>query len=589
MTDFPPPSGRPGGAKTALFVLFRPLAFGIGAIGLSLGALLLLHRSSPPPAPPAPQIAAETTLPGPDPGPPVADSDFKGGGLNPGDFKGFQSNQPPAQQTQQGDPEPPAPDRYELTLRLEKGDTVEKMLADIDVPEADRKAIADALQAILKKRKIAVGEEIELQIETVPGQPDAPRVLSLSVRPQPEREYIVKRKDDGSYGGEEKTYRVSPRIVRVEGERHGSLQSSGIAGGAPSQAMVEFIRAMSYDVDFQRELKEGQKFTVLLEQLVTSDGKITHPGRLLAGELHLGKRSVTVIRFRPHGGADQFYNPKGESVVRSFLRTPMDASKVTSRFGMRDHPILGYSAMHTGVDFGAPSGTPILAAGTGKVMMAGYNGGYGIFVKLQHTRDIGTGYGHMSRLGPGIKPGVTVRQGQVIGFVGSTGMSTGPHLHYEFYRGNKAVNPLAQKFAMQASLGGKDLAHFKGLAGQYLAQLKNAPKANKPDAPDDNHAAKLDAGKRESAKDGRQPNVAARSRPAPRRHAEPAVAESNDGPDKTQALKQPPAAKPKPKVASGKHKASKKTVARKPKPKAKKVATKAKHTAPKTQQLADGE
>ena len=146
---------------------------------------------------------------------------------------------------------------------------------------------------------------------------------------------------------------------------------------------------------------------------------------------------MTVIRFRPQGGADQFYNPQGESVVRSFLRTPMDASKVTSRFGMREHPILGYSAMHAGVDFGAPTGTPILAAGAGKVTMAGSNGGYGIYVKLEHTRDVGTGYAHMSRLGPGIKPGVAVRQGQVIGFVGSTGMSTGPHLHYEFYRGGR--------------------------------------------------------------------------------------------------------------------------------------------------------
>jgi murein DD-endopeptidase MepM/ murein hydrolase activator NlpD len=538
-------------------------------------------------------IVAETAFPDPDPAPPVSPADFKGGGLNAGDFKGFQTAPPPAEQAQpQGDPEPPVPDRYELTLRLEKGDTIDKMLADIDVPEADRKAIAGALRAILKKRRIAAGEEIELEMQTMPGQSpgqsDGPRVLSLSVRPQPEREYIVKRQDDGSYAGEEKTYRVSPRIVRVAGERHGSLQSSGIAGGAPSQAMVEFIRALSYDVDFQRELKEGQKFTVLLEQLVTSDGKITHPGRLLAGALHLGKRSVTVIRFRPHGGAEQFYNPKGESVVRSFLRTPMDASKVTSRFGMRDHPILGYSAMHTGVDFGAPSGTPILAAGAGKVMMAGYNGGYGLFVKLQHTRDIGTGYGHMSRLGPGIKPGVTVRQGQVIGFVGSTGMSTGPHLHYEFYRGGRAVNPLAQKFAMQASVGGKDLARFKKLAGQYLAQLKNAPKAPRPDALDKN-AAKVDGGKRETAKEGRQPNIAARKRVLPRKHTETMVAASDDGPDKTQALKAPPASKPKAKVAGSKHKTSKKVVAKKPKPK--KAVTKKKRKAPtagRTTQLASG-
>ena len=202
---------------------------------------------------------------------------------------------------------------------------------------------------------------------------------------------------------------------------------------------------------------------------------ITHPGRLLAGELRLLKRTVTVIRFRPQGGADGFYNPQGESVVRSFLRTPMDASRITSKFGMREHPILGSSALHAGVDFAAPTGTPILAAGAGKVAAAGPNGGYGLYVKLQHSQDVATAYAHMSRIGPGIKPGVAVRQGQVIGFVGSTGMSTGPHLHYEFLRGGKHVNPLAQKFAMRATVGGKDAARFQTLARQYQTQLKNAP------------------------------------------------------------------------------------------------------------------
>ena len=349
------------------------------------------------------------------------------------------------------------------------------MLADIGVPEADRKQIAEKLQGLLKKKKLAAGETIDLLMQTMPDQPDAPRVLSLSVRPQPEREYIISRQDDGTYDAEEKIYKVSPRIVRVEGERSGSLEQSGVRAGAPSPAMIEFIRALAYDVDFQRELKEGQKFTILLEQLVTSDGRVTHPGRLLAGELRLLKRTVTVIRFRPQNGAEGFYSPQGESVVRSFLRTPMDASKITSRFGMREHPILGFSALHAGVDFAAPPGTPILAAGTGKVVMAGPNGGYGNYVKLQHTSDVATAYAHMSRIGPGIKPGVSVRQGQVIGFVGSTGMSTGPHLHYEFHRGGRQVNPLAQKFAMRAAVGGKDAGRFQGLAKQYLAQMKNAP------------------------------------------------------------------------------------------------------------------
>lgn len=471
MTDFPSPSDRPKTAKSTAFGVIWPVLGAIGLIAgtlfLALGGLLVTQRPLPDvetaQAEPPPLVLANLTLADIELTPPPP--------LSQEEFKGFQMKQPePA-----ADPEPPASDRYELTLRLERGDTVEKMLADIDVPEADRKQIAERLQSLLKKKKLAAGETIELMMQTMPEQPDAPRVLSLSVRPQPEREYVIQRQDDGSYDAEEKIYKISPRIVRVEAVRIGSLQQSGIKAGAPSAAMVDFIRALSFDVDFQRELKEGQKFTVLLEQLVTSDGLVTHPGRLLAGELRLLKRTATVIRFRPQGGADGFYNPQGESVVRSFLRTPMDASKLTSRFGMRQHPILGFSALHAGVDFGAASGTPILAAGTGKVAMAGYNGGYGLYVKLQHTHDVATAYAHMSRLGPGIKPGVSVRQGQVIGFVGSTGMSTGPHLHYEFHRGGRAVNPLAQKFAMRAAVGGKDLARFQALSRQYLNQMKNAP------------------------------------------------------------------------------------------------------------------
>ncbi len=502
MTGFPPPSDRPKSPGNTTFGLFRPVLFAIGVIGLAMAGLVISHRSNPeiaalpsPPKAPAAPLAPEASnalprgnaAPAPviiansEPGPPPTAADFGKAAPPPIDFKGFQMKPPEAT----ADADPPAGDIYDLTLRLEKGDTVEKMLADIDVSPADRKQIAEKLQSLLKKRRLAVGETIELTMQTIPEQPDAPRVLALSVRPQPEREYIVSRTDDGGYDAEEKIYKVSPRIVRVEGERDGSLQQSGMKAGAPSAAMIEFVRALSYDVDFQRELKQGQKFTVLLEQLVTSDGKVTHPGRLLAGELKLLKRTVTVIRYRPPGGADGFYNPQGESVVRSFLRTPMDASRITSRFGMREHPILGFSALHAGVDFAAPSGTPILAAGTGKVVSAGPNGGYGLYVKLQHTQDVATAYAHMSRIGPGIKPGVSVRQGQVIGFVGSTGMSTGAHLHYEFLKGGKHVNPLTQKFAMRGTVGGKDAARFQALAKQYLAQFKSAPVAGDVDKPGD--------------------------------------------------------------------------------------------------------
>ncbi|HYC63956.1 MAG TPA: peptidoglycan DD-metalloendopeptidase family protein [Reyranellaceae bacterium] len=456
MTDFPSPSGRSEHPSSATFALFWPVLLAVAAVSTALAVLVLTDDASPVQVAETP--APEIVLALPDEPPPITPEDFQ------------TATAPPAET-----PEPPASDRYELALRLERGDTVTKLLADIDVPAGDVKIIADKLQAMMKKTKIAAGETIALQMQTPAETPDSPRVLSLMVRPVPEREYIITRNDDGSYSGEEKTYKVSPRIVRVEAKINGSLSASGVKAGAPASAMNDFIKALSYDVDFQRELKAGMPFTVVLEQLITSDGRITHHGRLLIGELKLAKRTVTVVRFRPQGGAEGFFNPEGESVVRSFLRTPMDVSKITSRYGMREHPILGYSAMHTGVDFGAPTGTPILAAGAGKVKMAGWNGGYGLYVRIDHTAQIGTGYGHMSRLGPGIKPGASVRQGQVIGFVGSTGMSTGPHLHYEFYKGNQAVNPLAQKHSMRNTLAGKDLARFQALMREYRNLMKSAP------------------------------------------------------------------------------------------------------------------
>lgn len=377
---------------------------------------------------------------------------------------------------------PPAPpgEPYDVELSLQPGDTLDGVLADIGVPAHDRNGIAEALAAFLKRTRLAPGQAVQLTLQADTAAPDAPRVLSLVVRPRPEREYTVTRDEDGDYTATEKTYKVSPRIVRVAAQRNGSLLESGVAAGAPPDAVREFIKALSYGVDFQRELKQGQKFTLLLEQGVTVDGRVADPGRLLGGKLELAGRTETVIAYQPRHGARQFYTPDGYSVVRAFLRTPMDATHITSGFGFRHHPILGYSALHQGVDFAAPTGTPVLAAGAGRVRMAGLYGGYGLYVELVHTPEIATGYGHMSRLAPGMRPGASVRQGQVIGFVGSTGMSTGPHLHYEFHRRGRAVNPLVQRASMRLRLVGQELAAFRRMVADYTARFRSAPPALKP-------------------------------------------------------------------------------------------------------------
>jgi murein DD-endopeptidase MepM/ murein hydrolase activator NlpD len=366
---------------------------------------------------------------------------------------------------------------YDVELRLQPGDTLDGVLADIGVPEDDRNGIAEALSDYLKRTRLAPGQAVRLTLQADVGAPDAPRVLSLLVRPRPEREYTVTRGADGDYSAAEKVYKVSPRVVRVAARRNGSLLESGVAAGAPAEALREFIKALSYGVDFQRELKQGQKFTLLIEQGVTTDGRVADPGRLLGGRLELAGRTETVIAYQPRHGARQFYTPDGYSVVRAFLRTPMDATHVTSGFGFRRHPILGYSALHQGVDFAAPTGTPILAAGAGRVARAGPYGGYGNYIELVHTPEIATAYGHMSRLAPGMRPGAQVRQGQVIGFVGSTGMATGPHLHYEFHRGGRPVNPLVQRASMRLRLAGQELAAFRKLVADYAGYFRSAPLA----------------------------------------------------------------------------------------------------------------
>ena len=364
---------------------------------------------------------------------------------------------------------------YDIVVRLARGDTPGDVLDEIGIADDDRVAVIAALEQLLKKRRLAAGEKLKLSLQPSADADDYPLLLSLQVRPEPEREYVITRQDDGSYDGDVTIYKVQPRIVRVSTRRVGSLLASGVQAGAPADALREFIRALSYDVDFERELRSGAPFALLLEEGVTSDGLVARPGRLLAGELELAKRTVTVIAFKPLHGPRQFYTPDGNSVVRAFLRTPMDASHISSPFGRRRHPILGYSRMHEGVDFAAPKGTPILAAGRGTVVRAGIYGGYGLYVELRHTASISTAYGHMSRLGRGIRPGVPVHQGQVIGYVGATGLATGPHLHYEFHRRGRAVNPLTQRASLRQHLVGRDMTRFAALVRQYRAQLRTAP------------------------------------------------------------------------------------------------------------------
>jgi murein DD-endopeptidase MepM/ murein hydrolase activator NlpD len=245
------------------------------------------------------------------------------------------------------------------------------------------------------------------------------------------------------------------------GEVNSSLFAAGEREGVPLAVMASLIRAYSHEVDFQRDLRRGDKFEVLYDQPTAKDGTPVGQGVVIYAALTMGGRKLPLYRVTFGDGAVDYFDAKGRSIKRSLLRTPVDGARVSSTYGMRRHPILGYSKMHKGTDFAAARGTPILAAGSGVVEMARYNGAYGRFILLRHNRRTQTAYAHMSRFAKGIHDGARVQQGDVIGYVGTTGRSTGPHLHYEVRIDKKQVNPMSVSMPVGRILEGKVLRQFK--------------------------------------------------------------------------------------------------------------------------------
>jgi murein DD-endopeptidase MepM/ murein hydrolase activator NlpD len=254
---------------------------------------------------------------------------------------------------------------------------------------------------------------------------------------------------------------VVEQPIRVSGSVGSSLFVSARRAGVPSRAIANFIEALSFSVDFQRDVLSKDRFDMVFERRVAQTGEI-ETGDLLYATLDLGKRGkpIELIRFAVPGEKPQFFHADGMSVRRMLLKTPVDGARVSSGFGWRTHPIMGYSRLHKGIDFAAPTGTPIMAAGDGVVDFIGWRGGYGNYIRIRHSNRYHTAYAHMSRFHPRVRSGTRVSQGQTIGYVGSTGFSTGPHLHYEIHVNGAAVNPNDAKLPIGRQLAGNQLAAF---------------------------------------------------------------------------------------------------------------------------------
>ena len=390
---------------------------------------------------------------------------------------------------------PPA-EPVDETFKLARDESLVDALMERGVTTEAAQQLAESVENVYPAAKMKAGLEIDL---TVDQQQDfygryVTFPVHVSFTTDVGQQVTVEADEDGSFNAKLEgdvqvanvpAPKVKPKppeipVVKVSQFRTRNRVGSSLYATAqdnriPDYIVSELTRAFSYDVDFQRQVKATDSFEVFYGNPLT--GSSTKRKVLHYAQLTLGGVTKTYYRFTTRDGKSDYFDENGHSAQKSLLRTPVPGARITSGFGMRRHPILGYSKMHAGVDFGVPYGTPIRAAGSGTVELAGRSSGFGITIKLQHSGNYGTLYGHMSRLARGMRAGAHVNQGQIIGYVGSTGRSTGPHLHYEVQVNDRAVNPMRVQFAGGKQLSGLDLQKFRALKGQIASLMRTAPSA----------------------------------------------------------------------------------------------------------------
>jgi murein DD-endopeptidase MepM/ murein hydrolase activator NlpD len=354
----------------------------------------------------------------------------------------------------------------ERTLTVKKGDSIGSLMRELGATPDEVKAIAGALGARGRDGGLRDGQKLRVLLSPTGG---AQRLqpIRVIVATDSAIEAVVALSDTGKYVAVD-VQSADTQVAETEEDEdtatgvrlYHSVYETALRQQVPRPVIEDLIRIYSYDVDFQRRVQPGDSFEVLFggEDETAGEPK----GEVLFASLTIGGESKRYYRFQtPDDSVVDYYDETGKSAKKFLVRKPMAAGMMRSGYGWRRHPILGYSKMHTGVDWAAPRGTPIYASGNGIVAIAGWESGYGKYVRIRHTNGYETAYGHMSAFARGIQPGSRVRQGQIIGYVGSTGLSTGPHLHYEILVNNRFVDPLKIKLPRGRVLDGATLASFE--------------------------------------------------------------------------------------------------------------------------------
>ncbi|MCY0110000.1 peptidoglycan DD-metalloendopeptidase family protein [Pseudomonas monsensis] len=357
---------------------------------------------------------------------------------------------------------PKAPGHREVVVS--KGDTLSTLFEKVGLPAAAVHEVLASDKQAKQFSQLKHGQKLEFEL-TPEGQ-----LASLHSKVS-DVETISLTKNDKGYAFNRVTAKPTVRTAYVHGVINSSLSQSAARAGLSHSLTMDMASVFGYDVDFAQDIRQGDEFDVIYEQKVVN-GKAVGTGPILSARFTNRGKTYTAVRYTNKQGNSSYYTADGNSMRKAFIRTPVDFARISSKFSMgRKHPILNKIRAHKGVDYAAPRGTPIKAAGDGKVLLAGRRGGYGNTVIIQHGNTYRTLYGHMQGFAKGVKTGGTVKQGQVIGYIGTTGLSTGPHLHYEFQVNGVHVDPLGQKLPMADPIAKSERARFLAQSQPLMARM----------------------------------------------------------------------------------------------------------------------
>ncbi len=348
--------------------------------------------------------------------------------------------------------------RYEtIKFKVQSGDTFEKLLNQLNITNIEKNKI---LKKVLKQKyanKLKKNQEIVFKIDKKKPY----KILKFSIEISKTKSILFTRNiqsDNFSYKEIQKN--LIKKLSYQESEITNSLYDSAIKNGIPPSIIIDFARVYGFQIDFQRDIWKNDSFQLLYETFVDDKEKLVETGNIIFAKLNIQGKDLPLYGFKTKEGYDYFDN-FGKSVRKSLMKTPINGARLSSNFGLRKHPILGFNKMHRGTDFAAVKGTPIMASGDGKIIRARWCGGGGNCIKIKHNSTYSTVYAHLSKFARITKEGARVRQGQIIGYVGSTGMSTGPHLHYEVIENGKKINSQKLKLPSGKILKGKQRELFE--------------------------------------------------------------------------------------------------------------------------------